>query len=139
MGHLRSSADGSGLYNSGYHPIVVENAMNPNPSHFAHRTIGKNRGVLNRNVSLIIEPVRDPASQRFRRKTAFIHQHMKGMFVVIAAHTDRAQFFDKGFAVPKLGGHKTIPSPSRAISMPSCSILARSGEPGIKIGFVLLI
>ena len=113
--------------------------MNPSPSHFAHRAVGEDRGVFDRNVSLIIEPIRDPAAQRFRREPAFVHRHVERMFIVITAHADRPQFFDKGFAVPKLSGHKTISNPSRATSMLACSSSARSGEPGIRIGFVLLM
>jgi len=30
------------------------------------------------------------------------------MFIVISTRTNRAQFFDEGFAVQKSGGHKTI-------------------------------
>ena len=82
--------------------------MNPSPSHFAHWAVGENRGVFDRNVSLIIEPIRDPAAQRFRRKPAFVHRDVERMFIVITAHADRPQFFDKGFAVPKSSGHKTI-------------------------------
>src|SRR5262245_46102579 len=33
---------------------------------------------------------------------------MEWVFIVITAHADRAQFFEKGFAVPKLSDHKTI-------------------------------
>src|SRR5207248_3025595 len=91
------------------HAIVIENAMNPSPSHFAHWTVGENRGVFYRNISLIIEPVRDPATQRFGRKPAFVHRDVERVFIVISASADRAQLFDEGFAVPKLRSHKRSP------------------------------
>ena len=91
----------SAIHAFGYHAIVVENAMNPSPSHFAHWAVGENRGVFNRNVSLIIEPIRDPTAQRFRRKLAFVHRHMERMFIVISAHADRPQFFDERFPIPE--------------------------------------
>jgi hypothetical protein len=30
------------------------------------------------------------------------------MFIVVSAHADCAQLFDKGFAIPKLSGHMRI-------------------------------
>jgi hypothetical protein len=61
------------------------------------------------------------------------------MFVVISARADRAQIFEKGFAVPESGSHITISNPSRAISIPDCFTWARSRELGIRIGFVLFM
>ena len=98
----------TGVRPSLHYPIVVENAMNPGSAHFAHGAVGENRGVFDRNVSLIIETIRHPAAQCFRRKPAFIHRDVERMFVVISAPADRAQFFDEGFAVPESGGHKTF-------------------------------
>src|SRR5205814_1075405 len=91
------------------HAIVIENAMNPSPSHFAHWTVGENRGVFYRNISLIIEPVPDPAAQRFGGKLASVHGEVERMFIVISASADGAQLFDEGFAVPKPRSHKTSP------------------------------
>src|SRR6516225_3263726 len=83
--------------------------MNPSASHFAHGAVGENCGVFNWNVSLIIEPVRDPTAHRFRRKLAFVHREMERMFIVISTRTNLAKFFDKRFAVPKSSGHSTAP------------------------------
>src|SRR5262249_28705352 len=120
-------------------PVVVENAMDPDPADVAHGTVREYRGVFDRNVALIIETIRYPASQRFWRKLAFIHHHVERMFVVVGSHSNRSQFFGECFAVPKAGSHNTISSPSRAISIPACSSCARSRLPGIRIGFVLFM
>jgi hypothetical protein len=88
---------------------VVENAMNPSPSDFAHWAVGKNRGVFNWNISLIIESIRDPTAQHLRRKLAFIHRDMEGMFIVISAHADGAQFFNERFPIPEPCGHNKSP------------------------------
>ena len=121
------------------HAIVIENAMNPDPAHFAHGAIGKNRGVFDRNVALIIETICDPTAQCFGRKPAFVHGDVERMFVVVSARADGAQIFNERLAVPKPSGHKTISNPSHAISIPACSTCARSRVPGIRIGFVLLM
>src|SRR5262245_30758280 len=109
MGLSGFSADYRGLCHGGRNAIVVEDAMNPSASHFAHGAVSENRGVFEWNVSLIIEPVCDPTAHCFRRKAAFIHREVERMFIVISTHTNRAQFFDERFAVPKSGGHKHIP------------------------------
>src|ERR1700726_700067 len=113
--------------------------MNPNPAHLAQRTIRKNRGVLNRNVSLIVKSIGHPAAQPVGRKPAFIHRDVEWMFVVISAPADLAQFRDESFAIQKTRGHKTTSNPSHAISIPACSTCRRSLEPGMRIGFVLLM
>jgi len=118
---------------------VIENAMNPDAAQFAHGAIGKNRGVFDWNISLIIKAIGHPTAQRFRRKPAFVHGDVKWMFVVVSARADRAQFFDERFLVPNPGSHKTISNPSRAISIPACSTCARSRVSGIRIGFVLFM
>ena len=113
--------------------------MNPDPAHFAQRTIGKNRGVFDWDVALIIEPIRDPAAQRFGRKPAFVHRDMKRMFVVISALADRAQLREKGFAIQKSGGHNDN-FQSIAPDLDSGLLDLRSfPEPGMRIGFVLLM
>src|SRR6476660_9487129 len=83
--------------------------MNPSPSHFAHWAVGENRGVFNRNVSLIIEPIRDPTAQRVRRKLAFIHRDMERMLIVISAPSDHPQLFNERFVVPESRGHDKSP------------------------------
>jgi hypothetical protein len=92
--------------------IVVENSMNPSPSHFAYWAVGENRGVFNWDVSLIIEPICDPAAQRFRRKPAFVHRDMERMLIVISAPADRSQFINERFPIPELRSHKTISTQS---------------------------
>src|ERR1700680_4788195 len=113
--------------------------MNPGAAYFASRTIGEDRGIFDRDIALIVEPVRDPAAQRFGRNPALIHRHMKGMFIVISAPSDRADFRDKSFAIQKSGSHNASSNPSHAISIPACSTCLRSLEPGMRIGLVLLM
>src|SRR5882724_12139276 len=119
--------------------VVIEYAMNPDAAHVAHGAVAENRGVFKRNISLIIKAIGHPAAQRFRRKVAFVHGDVEWMFVVVSARADRTQFLDESFAVPNPSSHKTISNPSRAISIPACSAFARSGLPGIRIGFVLFM
>src|SRR3954468_16953943 len=83
--------------------------MNPDPSHFAHWAVSKNRGVFHWNISLIIESIRDPTAQRLRRKLACVHRDMEWMFIVINAHADRAQFFNERFPIPGSSGHNKSP------------------------------
>ena len=85
----------SALQGSFGRSIVVEDAMNPDSADIAVRTIGEDRGVFDRNITLIIEPIRDPAAQCFGRKLAFIHRYVKRMFVVISAPANCAQFSTK--------------------------------------------
>src|ERR1700730_3182824 len=113
--------------------------MNPDPTHLGQRTIRKNRGVLNRNVALIVKSIGHPTAQRFERKPAFIHRDMERMFVVISAPADRAQVGDESFAIQKFSSHKTTSNPSHAISIPAFSTCRRSLEPGMTIGLVLLM
>jgi hypothetical protein len=84
---------------------VVENAMNPSPSHFAHWAVGENRSVFNWDVSLIIKPIRNPTAQRFRRELAFVHRDVEWVFIVVSTHTDRPQFFNEHFPIPESRGH----------------------------------
>src|SRR5262249_30848658 len=79
--------------------------MNPHTAHLARRTVGKDRGVFDWNVSLIVEAIGHPAPQRVARKPAFIHGDVERMFVVIGPRPDRPQIFKKSFAVPKVGSH----------------------------------
>jgi hypothetical protein len=88
--------------------VVIENPMNPDSAHFAHRAVGEDGRVFDRDVSLIVEAICYPTAQRFRREPAFIHGEVKGMFVVIGTYADRTQIGDERFPVPKLSGHKTI-------------------------------
>ena len=97
---LGVSAEDSGLYALA-EAIVIENAMNPDAAHFAHGAVGKNSGVFDRNVSLIIKAISHPTAQCFRRKPAFVHGDVERMFVVVSARADRAQFLHESFAVPK--------------------------------------
>src|SRR6266480_1720329 len=105
--------------------------MNPSPSHFAHWTVGENRGVFNWNVYLIIEPIRDPTAQPFRRKLAFVHCDMERMFIVISVHADRPQFFNERFPIPESRGHNKSPLmlvPRFVIAIESCRARPRSGN-----------
>src|SRR5262249_13029535 len=100
--------------------VMVENAMNPEATHLAQWRVGKNRGVLNWNVLLIIEPISHPSAQCFPRKPALVHSNVERMFVVVSSRVDRSKVFQKSFAVPEFGSHMTISKPSRAISIPDC-------------------
>ena len=79
--------------------------MNPSLSNSGQGAVSKNRGVFNWNVPLVIEPIRDPTPQRFRRKVAFVHRDMERMFIMIIAPADRPQFSNKRFPIPESRGH----------------------------------
>src|SRR5206468_8315934 len=68
-------------------------------------TVGKNRGVFDWDVLLIIKAVGHPAAQCLLRQPPFVHGDMERVFVVIRARADGAQVFEESFAVPKLGRH----------------------------------
>ena len=63
--------------------------MNPDSAHIAHLTVGENCSVFDRNISLVIETIDDPAAQCFRREPAFIHGDVERMFIVVSPRTDR--------------------------------------------------
>src|SRR4029077_15515412 len=112
--------------------------MNPSPAYFAQWTVGENRGVFDWNVSLIIEAIGHPAAQCLRRKPPFVHTDMERMFVVISARADRAQIFEKSFAIPESRIHMTISNPSRAISIPDCFTGAGSGSLDLRTDLLWL-
>src|SRR5882762_5641181 len=98
---------------------MIDNAMNPDSPHFAHRAVGENGCVFDRNVSLVMEAVGHPTAQRFRRKAPFVHGDVERMLIVVSARADCAEIFHESFAIPEPSGHKTISNPSRAISIPA--------------------
>src|SRR5436305_6036752 len=110
--------------------------MDPSPSHFAQGTVGENRGVFNWNVALIVETIRDPTAQRIRRKLAVVHRDMERMFIVISAHADCPQFFNKRFAIPESRGHKAISRHHKVIltEAKSCGLSFRLGCSAIGQG-----
>ena len=101
------SAGDSGLYSIRCESVVIENAMDPDSTYFAHGAVRKYGRVFEWNISLIIEPISYPAAQCFRRKPAFVHGNVEWVFVVISARTDRAQIVDKSFAIPESRRHRT--------------------------------
>src|SRR5205807_9826290 len=46
--------------------VVIENPMNPDSAHLAHRAVGEDGRVFDRDVSLIVEAICHPTAQRFR-------------------------------------------------------------------------
>src|SRR5438874_9480792 len=103
------SAGDSGLYSIRCESVVIENAMGPDSTYFAHGAVRKYGRVFEWNISLIIKAIDHPAAQCFRRKPAFVHGNVEWVFVVISARTDRAQIVDKSFTIPKSSGHTTCP------------------------------
>src|SRR5207244_9942726 len=119
--------------------VLIDNAVNPGSPYFAHRAVGENSRVFERNIPLIIEAISHPAAQCFRREPAFVHGDVERMFIVVSPGADRSQIFDESFAVPKPGGHRPISNPSRAISILAYYSCAPSGVPVQRIGFVLFM
>src|SRR5689334_11619924 len=71
--------------------IMVHNTMQPDATHLAYRTIRENRRVFYWNVPLIIKPIGNPCANGHGIQPAFIHPHMKRMFVMIASLANVAE------------------------------------------------
>src|SRR5881227_3104235 len=70
---------------------TVRCAMCAESGFIAHRAPDSWREccVFDRNISLVIETIDDPAAQCFRREPAFIHGDVERMFIVVSPRTDR--------------------------------------------------
>ena len=120
---------------------MVTDSMQPDPPHFANRTIGNDRRVFNGKIVLIAEPIGNPGTNVIRRKLAGIHPNVEWMLVMVLFGAHVPQPRQKRFLVPQFGFHAqiTISIPSRPTSTPAAQMAANSGEPFLSIGFVLLM
>src|SRR5262249_40392897 len=63
--------------------VMVDDALDPLPAHLAVRTIGQDRGILEGDIDLVVEPVSDPAANLFGVQPAGIHRHVERVMYVI--------------------------------------------------------
>ncbi len=99
---------------------MVEQALDPLATDFPVRAVGQDRGVLERDVHLIVETIRDPALDLLASGTAFIHRHVVGvMDVVIRAFGTQGRF--------ELGGGQGVSVIS--VSRECLWVLWRQGWP----------
>src|SRR3989441_9302538 len=102
--------------------VVVDDPLNPLLPHLALRAVGEDQRILDRNVDLVVEPVRHPKLERLARQLAAVHPLVEGMEVVIAA-------LEHG---PQPGGelvaHSSNSIASSPTTIPAASTCARSAE-----------
>src|SRR6266702_1788857 len=72
-------------------PVMVDDPLNPLLPHLAFGAVGEDQRVLDRNVDLVVEPVRHPALELLARQLAPVHPLVEGMEVMVAADQHVAQ------------------------------------------------
>src|SRR5918994_3671967 len=91
--------------------IMVENALHPVPAHCSVGAIRENGSILDGNVDLVIEAIRDPCANLLRPRTARIQHDIEGVMDMICG-AFVAQLPFELFARPRTDGHSTISMPS---------------------------
>src|SRR3989442_1610901 len=113
--------------------VVVDDPLNPLLPDLVLGAVGEDQRILDRNVDLVVEPVRHPKLERLARQLAAVHPLVEGMEVVIAA-------LEHG---PQPGGevvaHSSNSIASSPTTIPAASTCARSDELRHSRGFVLLM
>src|SRR5262249_19671108 len=92
--------------------------------------------VLHRDHRLVVVAIERPGLNLAFGAFAAVQQRMKRVQAVIAVRADGAQL--RLQVLPRQGLPSTISITSSATSQPLRSTSTRSGEPSIRIGFVLL-
>src|SRR5690606_20503961 len=77
--------------------VMVEDALDPLTACVAIRTIGHDRGILQRDVDLVIEPVGHPAADLFAGGLAGVHRSMEGMMDVVIVALGTQRLFELGW------------------------------------------
>src|ERR1700721_98939 len=117
---------------------MIENALHPGAAHCAIRAIGQNGGILDRDVDLIVEAIRDPAANLLRRRGTHIHQHIERMMNVVGPLLG-SQLRLEFLPAPGSEAHRTISMPSHATSTPRRASSADSAGASSRMGVVLLM
>src|SRR5207245_9019025 len=71
--------------------VVLDDPLDPGLPDLALGTVGEDQRIFDRNVDLVIEPVRHPKRELVARKLATMHPQIDRMEVVVAAFQHRAQ------------------------------------------------
>src|SRR4051812_20256018 len=118
--------------------VVIDEALAPGPAQRRILDAGEDRGVLDRDARLVPVAVQRPGLDLRLGATPFMQPRVKRMLVVVARGADRAEARLE-LVRRKHRVQNAISMPSYAISNPAASTKRRSGEPSIRIGFVLLM
>src|SRR5262249_30588968 len=116
---------------------MIDQARTPLAAHRLIVAAGDEACILDRDHRLIVVAIKRPGLNLPLVALAAVQKAMKRMQPVIARSADLAQL-----GLELAGGEhfqSAISIPSSATSQPAAVTRARSGEPSIRIGFVLLI
>src|SRR5207245_2844118 len=113
--------------------VVVHDPLDPVLPDLALGTVGEDQRIFDRNVDLVIEPVRHPKLELVARKLATMHPQIERMEVVVAAFQHRAQ------PAGEVVAHRSNSIASSATTSPAASTCARSAELRHRMGLVLLM
>src|SRR5262249_42483062 len=103
---LKPHLDASGTVSE---TIVVEDPLDPYPPDFADGATRQEQGVLDRDVLLVIEAVRNPDLKLFAGEASGIHQLMEWVPVVVLLLPHVAQLRGEFVCRPGLHGGLAFP------------------------------
>src|SRR5271168_3706915 len=63
--------------------IMIEDTLSPNAAKCSVFAAGKNRGIFHGDAALVVVAVERPGLQLAAREFSFVHQQVKGMFMMI--------------------------------------------------------
>ena len=89
--------------------VVVEDALDPAPALVAAGHVGEDRGVLDRDADLVIEPVQHPALHLRLGAAAIVHGDVERVVDVVALALGAQLLLELGFA-PWIQSSTSIPS-----------------------------
>src|ERR1035438_3122515 len=121
--------------------VMIDNAFSPGAPESGVRRARKNDRVFNRNQRLVVVPVQRPRLQLPAAQFAFVHEHVKGMLVVIALGSNlaqrSAQLLERKLANAFFDYSSTCQL-SSATSQPASCTARYSAPASLRMGFVLL-
>src|SRR5262249_28706391 len=117
--------------------VVVDEAAAPFPPQRGVVATRDQARILHRNHRLVVVAIERPGLNLAFGAFAAVQQRVEGVQPVIALRADRAQLRLELLRRQRL--HSTISIPSSATSQPLRSTSTCSGDPSIRIGFVLLM
>src|SRR5882757_2628177 len=118
--------------------IVIENPLHPGSAHRAVGAIGKDGGVLDGDVDLVVEAIRNPTFDLIAAGAAGVEQHVEGVMDVVGL-TLGAKLRFESITIPGGAAHKSISMPSHAISIPRRPTSMDCAEDWSRMGLVLLM
>ena len=78
--------------------VVVDDAFAPSHAEGGIFAARENGGIFDGDAALIVIAIEGPGLKLAARKFAFVHEQMKGMFVMVALFTDGVESGNKFFA-----------------------------------------